>query len=164
MPFSICRAPAAPGAISRATAFRHARRSTNIFCKFQREGVWNGIWAELHMALRERTGREASPSSAVLDRQSVKSAERAVTTARWVMTPASGSRAAKSTLWSTVKDCRGGASCPQPKSRIATGPAWSSTRSVEAPPDLIWADAGYNAWQVDLAVAKVPRLHLEIVT
>ena len=28
---------------------------------------------------------------------------------------------------------------------------------------LIWADCGYNAWQVDAAVAKVPRLLLEIV-
>src|SRR5437588_7174900 len=53
-------------------------RSTiyNIFRKFQREGVWEAIWAELHMALRERTGREASPSAAVLDSQSLKSAER----------------------------------------------------------------------------------------
>ena len=24
--------------------------------------------------------------------------------------------------------------------------------------ELIWADGGYNAWQVDAAVAKVPRL------
>ena len=101
-------------------------RSTvyNIFRKFQREGVWKAIWAELHTALRERTGREASPSAAVLDSQSVKSAEKgAVTTARWVMTPASGARAAKSTLWSTVNDCRCGASSTRPKSRIATGPA-----------------------------------------
>jgi len=29
--------------------------------------------------------------------------------------------------------------------------------------ELIWADGGYNAWQVDVAVAKVPRLRLEIV-
>ena len=28
---------------------------------------------------------------------------------------------------------------------------------------LIWADSGYNAWQVDAAVAKVPRLRMEIV-
>ena len=48
----------------------------NIFRKFQRERTWEAIWAELHMALRERTGREASPSAAVLDSQSVKSAER----------------------------------------------------------------------------------------
>ena len=39
----------------------------NIFRKFQRDGVWEAIWAELHMALRERMGREASPSAAVLD-------------------------------------------------------------------------------------------------
>jgi putative transposase len=53
-------------------------RSTvyNIFRKFQRDGVWESIWAELHMALRERMGREASPSAAVLDSQSVKSAEK----------------------------------------------------------------------------------------
>ena len=66
-------------------------RSTvyNIFRKFQREGTWEAIWAELHMALRERTGREASPSTAVLDSQSVKSAEkRAVKTTKWVTTPA----------------------------------------------------------------------------
>jgi len=29
--------------------------------------------------------------------------------------------------------------------------------------ELIWADGGYNAWQVDAAVAKVRRLRLEIV-
>jgi transposase len=65
-------------------------RSTvyNIFRKFQREGTWEAIWAELHMALRERMGREASPSAAVLDSQSVKSAEKgAVKTTKWVTTP-----------------------------------------------------------------------------
>src|SRR5712692_8801682 len=66
-------------------------RSTvyNIFRKFQREGTWEAIWAELHMSLRERMGREAGPSAAVLDSQSVKSAEKgAVKTTRWVTTPA----------------------------------------------------------------------------
>ena len=29
--------------------------------------------------------------------------------------------------------------------------------------ELIWADGGYNAWQVDAALAKVPRLRMEIV-
>jgi transposase len=28
---------------------------------------------------------------------------------------------------------------------------------------LIWADGGYNAWQVEAAVAKVPLLRTEIV-
>ena len=66
-------------------------RSTvyNIFRKFQRDGVWEAIWAELHMALRDRMGREASPSAAVLDSQSIKSAEKgAAETTRWVTTPA----------------------------------------------------------------------------
>jgi transposase len=44
-------------------------RSTvyNIFRKYRRDGVWGAIWAELHMALRERMGWEARPSAAVLD-------------------------------------------------------------------------------------------------
>ena len=45
------------------------------FRKFQRNGVWEAFWAELHMALHERTG-EASPLAAVLDSQSIESAER----------------------------------------------------------------------------------------
>ncbi len=66
-------------------------RSTvhNIFRKFQREKVWEVIWAELHMTSRERMGREASPSAAVLDSQSVKSAEKGtVKTTKWVTTRA----------------------------------------------------------------------------
>src|SRR6266852_8464827 len=66
-------------------------RSTvyNIFRKFQREGVWEAIRAELHAALRERLGRNASPSAAVLDSQSVKSAKKgAVKTTQWAATPA----------------------------------------------------------------------------
>ena len=66
-------------------------RSTvySIFRKFQREGVWETIWAGLHMALRERMGCKASPSAAILDSQSVKSAEKgAGTTTKWVTTPA----------------------------------------------------------------------------
>jgi putative transposase len=66
-------------------------RSTvyNIFRKFQRDGVWEAIWAELHTALRERLGRDASPSAAVLDSQSLKSAEKgAARTTPWGTTPA----------------------------------------------------------------------------
>lgn len=37
---------------------RFPPRSTvyNIFRKFQRDGTWDAIWAELHMVLREREG------------------------------------------------------------------------------------------------------------
>src|SRR5580698_2968477 len=49
-------------------------RSTvyNIFRQFQRDGVWERIWEELHMALREALDREASPTAAILDSQSLK--------------------------------------------------------------------------------------------
>ena len=72
------------------------------------------------MALRERIGREASPSAAALDSQSVKRQKRG-----------------------------------------RTGPR----QDMPALPllELIWADGGYNAWQVEAALAKVPRLRMEIV-
>ena len=110
-------------------------RSTvdNILHKFQRDGVWEAIWAELHMALRERMGREASPSAAVLDSQSVKSTEKgAVETTRWAMTPASRRKAVRSTPWSTAKGCQCGSWSTSPRSRTATGPRWSSTRYAAA--------------------------------
>ena len=55
-------------------------RSTvyNIFRNFQRDGVWQAIWEHLHMAVREHMGRQASPTAAILDSQSVKSAEKGV--------------------------------------------------------------------------------------
>jgi len=53
-------------------------RSTvyNIFRNFQKEGVWQAIWERLHMDLREDMEREASPTAAVIDSQSVRSAEK----------------------------------------------------------------------------------------
>ena len=72
---------------------RFPPRSTvyNLFRQFQRDGAWEAIWAALRTALRtalrEHLGREASPSAAVLDSQSVKSAEKgAVKTTQWVTT------------------------------------------------------------------------------
>jgi transposase len=71
-------------------------RSTvyNIFRAFQRQGVWEAIWEALRLALRERLGREASPSAGVIDNQSLKSAEkgdvRKVKQTQWVMMPVRG--------------------------------------------------------------------------
>ena len=55
--------------------------------RWQREGVWDRVHHALVMADRERVGREASPSAAILDSQSVKTADqkgdrRATTRAR----------------------------------------------------------------------------------
>ena len=64
-------------------------------------------------------------------------------------------------LWSTAKGCQCGSLSHSPRSRTATEPAWSSINPPLA--QLIWADGGYNAWQVDALVATVPLLHIEIV-
>ena len=43
--------------------------------RWQREGVWNRVHHELVMMDRERIGRSASPSAAILDSQSVRTAD-----------------------------------------------------------------------------------------
>ena len=43
--------------------------------RWQREGVWDRIHHMLLMADRERAGREASPTAAILDSQSVRTAD-----------------------------------------------------------------------------------------
>ena len=65
-------------------------RSTvyNIFRNFQRDGVWDAIWQRLHMDLREDVEREASPTAAVLDSQSLKSARKGAVTTGPDTTPA----------------------------------------------------------------------------
>jgi hypothetical protein len=51
--------------------------------------AWDVIWAHLHADLREKLGREASPTAGILDSQSLKSAEKGVVkTTSWGMTPA----------------------------------------------------------------------------
>jgi len=70
---------------------RFPPRSTvyNIFRAFQRDGVWEAIYVELLAAARERAGRQAEPTAAVLDAQSVKSAEKGGRkSTQWATTPA----------------------------------------------------------------------------
>jgi hypothetical protein len=87
------------------------------------------------MTLRERMGREASPSAAVLDSQSVKSAERGQhPTTKRVTRPESSRRGAKSTLWSTATGWRCGSSFYSAAIQAATRSGWSSTGYASAFP------------------------------
>jgi transposase len=81
------------------------------------------------------------------------------------MTPASGSRAAKSTLWSTVEGLPMRVVVHAAKIQDRDGASLGLDKIRRRFPwlELIWANGGYNAWQVDAAVAKVPPLRLEIV-
>lgn len=53
------------------------RRSTvyDYFRRFWQLGTWKHIWMTLLMAAREQAGKEASPSAAIIDSQSVKTTE-----------------------------------------------------------------------------------------
>jgi transposase len=52
-------------------------RSTvyGYFRRFWQDGIWSTVQATLLMAAREQAGREASPSAAIIDSQSVKTSE-----------------------------------------------------------------------------------------
>jgi transposase len=72
--------------------------------------AWDGTLPRLHQALflqmREQAGKEASPTAAILDSQSVKSAEKgALASIRRVTTRARRSRARSGTSWSTRSAC-----------------------------------------------------------
>ena len=60
----------------------------------------------LYVLCREQAGREASPTAAIIDSQSVKSAEKGgPASTRRAMTRARRSRARSGTSWSTPKAC-----------------------------------------------------------
>ncbi|WP_246164514.1 IS5 family transposase [Blastochloris sulfoviridis] len=143
-------------------------RSTvyNIFRKFQREGVWDAIWTELHMALRERLGREASPTAAIIDSQSLKSAGK-----RGGKDDEVGYDAGKKVKGRKIHALVDTLGLPI---RVVVHSAGIQDRDGAAQVldkirgsfpwlELVWADNGYNAHQVNAAVAKVPALRLEIV-
>ena len=72
--------------------------------------AWDGTLTRLHHALfveaRERAGKEASPSVAIIDSQSVRSAEKGGRASiRRATTPARKSPAASATSWWTAWGC-----------------------------------------------------------
>ena len=72
--------------------------------------AWDGTLRRLHHALfvqvRERMGKEASPTVAIIDSQSVKGAEKgALASIRRATTRARRSRARSGTSWSTRSAC-----------------------------------------------------------
>ncbi len=75
-----------------------------------RRWKWDGTLARIHHALyvqcRELAGREASPTAAIIDSQSVKGAEKGgARSIRPATMPARKSRAGSGISWSTRKAC-----------------------------------------------------------
>src|ERR1700677_190646 len=147
------------------------RRSTvyNIFRQFQRDGVWERIWEELHMALREALDREASPTAAILDSQSLKAAEGGATS--WSEKNAGGYDAGKKGKGHKIHALVDVEGLPLHvivhsagiQDRDGAVLVLDKIRQRFPWLELIWADAGYNAHQLKDAVARSPGLRLEIV-
>ena len=83
----------------RSTVNDHLRR-------WDEDRTLDRIHHALYVLCREQAGREASPTAAIIDSQSVKGAEKggAASTGR-ATTPARRSRARSATSWSTPKAC-----------------------------------------------------------
>ena len=83
-------------------------RSTvnHYFCRWDYDGTLDRLHHALYVRCRELAGREASPTAAIIDSQSVKSAEKGGRKSiRRASMPASGSRARSAMSWSTRKVC-----------------------------------------------------------
>jgi transposase len=81
-------------------------RSTvnDYFRRWDWDGTLNRIHHALYVKCREKAGREASPTAAVIDSQSVKSAEKGrARPIRRATTRGRRSRARSDTSWSTPK-------------------------------------------------------------
>ena len=97
--------------------------------------AWDGTLKRLHHALfvrvREQAGKDASPTAAIVDSQSVKGAGKgALASTRRATTRARRSRAGSGTSWSTRSaSCRAPRSIP-PASGTGTGPCPSCAPHV----------------------------------
>jgi len=83
-------------------------RSTvnDYFRRWDYDGTLDGIHHALYVQCREQAGREAGPTAAIIDSQSVKSAEKGgARSIRRGMTPARRSTVRSGTSWSIPRGC-----------------------------------------------------------
>ena len=82
-------------------------RSTvnGYFLRWDHDRTLERLHHALYVQCREQAGREASPTAAIIDSQSVKSAEKGGSRTRMVTTPGRRSRARNAMSWSTPKVC-----------------------------------------------------------
>jgi transposase len=83
-------------------------RSTvnHYFCRWEYDGTLGRLHHALYVRCREQVDRQASPTAAIIDSQSVRSAEKGgVGSIRRALMGAKRSKARSGTSWSTRKAC-----------------------------------------------------------
>ena len=82
-------------------------RSTvnSYFLRWEHDRTLERLHHVLYVQCREQAGREASPTVAIIDSQSVKSAEKGGSRTRMVTMPGRRSRARSGTSWSIRRAC-----------------------------------------------------------
>ena len=82
-------------------------RSTvnSYFLRWHHDRTLDRLHHALYVQCRDKAGREASPTAAIIDSQSVKSAEKGGSRTGTAMTRANKSRARSATSWSTRRAC-----------------------------------------------------------
>lgn len=82
-------------------------RSTvnSYFLRWQHDHTLDRLHHALYVQCRDKAGREASPTAAIVDSESVKSVEKGGVRTGTAMTRASKSRARNATSWSTRRAC-----------------------------------------------------------
>jgi putative transposase len=147
-------------------------RSTvhGYFRRWQRDGQRDGDWPRLRHALvgllREKLGREPSPSAAVLDSQSVRSGPKGgAESIRSASMPARRSRAAKRHLLTDTLGLPLAVVVHSAAVQDRDGAALLLTRLRRLFPwiEVIWADAAYRGPKLAAAGARAGRWRLEIV-
>lgn len=74
--------------------------------RWEWDGTLEALHHHLYVSCREQTGKQASPTAAILDSKSVKAAEKGgLTSTRSGLTRAKRSRASSTTRWSTRSAC-----------------------------------------------------------
>ena len=82
------------------------RSTTNdYFCRWDYDGTLRRIHHALYLQCREQAGREGSPTAAIIDSQSVKSAEKGGSRTRLATMPGRKSRARSAIYLSTRRAC-----------------------------------------------------------
>jgi transposase len=144
-------------------------RSTvyNIFRKLQHEGVWERIWDELLVALREQRGREASPTAAIIEPVVEGGGKRGCKSrGEDDAVGYDAGKKVKGRKLHALVDVEGlplrvVVRSAGMQDRDGAGVVLDKIRQRFPWLELVWADSGYNARQVKDAVAKVPGLRIE---